>query len=120
MNCFKHQETTAIGFCKACSKGLCLACANDLGHGLACKDKHEQRVKDLEMVISKSITAYSDARKNIYIVPAFYFFMGLVFTGYSYYQSRTLTEAPFIMGLGFIAFGIVLLVRNRKIFSKKS
>lgn len=120
MNCFNHQTVSAIGNCKACAKGLCIDCATDLGHGLACKGLHEERVNDLEMIISKNATAFKDASKNIYIMPVFYLFMGLVFCGYSIYNGGSITEFSFVMGAGFIVFGTILLVRNRKIFSDKT
>ena len=72
------------------------------------------------MIISKNATAFKDASKNIYIIPAFYIFMGLVFGGYSIYNGRGFTELSFVMGVGFIFFGVLLLVRNRKIFSKNA
>lgn len=120
MNCFNHQTAPAIGSCKACNRGLCSDCATDLGHGLACKHVHEDRVKDLEMIISKSATAYKDASKNIYIVPVFYLFMGLVFAGYSLFEGNGFTDFSFVLGLGFILFGVILFIRNRKIFSKET
>ncbi len=120
MNCFNHPETPAIGTCKACSRGLCTECAVDLEHGIACKNSHEERVQELEMIISKNVTAYTDAPKNIYILPAFYFFMGLVFLGYSLIKGRGVTDLLFIIGTGFIVFGIVFLIRNRKIFAKNA
>ena len=118
MNCFNHVDVAAIGACKACSRGLCLKCATDLGHGIACKGIHEDRVEDLELIISKNATAFKDASKNLYILPAFYLFMGLIFSGYSLYRHGSFTEFSFVLGLGFIFFGLIFLVRNRKIFSK--
>jgi hypothetical protein len=120
MNCFNHPDAPAIGTCKACSRGLCLDCSSDLGHGLACKNSHENRVIDLEMIISKNVKAYADASKNIYLLPAFFLFMGLLFSGYSLYRDRGFTDLSFIMGLGFVFFGIVFFLRNRKIFSNNA
>ena len=116
MNCFNHPETPAIGICKACSKGLCLACATDLGYGIACKAKHEQRVDDLEMILSKNIQAFSDASKNQFIIPALFLFMGFVFAGFGLYKGEGLISIPVVIGGGFIFFGLLLLIRNRKIF----
>jgi len=41
MNCFYHPNQEAIGTCKSCGKGLCAACATDLGKGLACRNRCE-------------------------------------------------------------------------------
>ncbi len=117
MNCYNHPEITAVGNCKACSKGVCSDCATDLGHGLACKGKHEQRVEDLEMIISKNVKAFADASKNQFLLPAFFFFMGLVFVGFALYQGEGFASFPVVMGFGFLLFGLIFLIRNRKIFS---
>ncbi|MDH5180304.1 MAG: hypothetical protein OEZ39_13425 [Gammaproteobacteria bacterium] len=119
MNCFNHPDKPAIGTCKACSKGLCMECATDLGHGLACKGIHETEVNNLNMIVSKSAEIYSAAPKNTMIAPFFYLFMGLVFAGFGYFSMGGVTDLPFVMGIGFIVFGIVVFVRNRAIFGVK-
>lgn len=55
MRCFNHPETEAIGTCKACNKGLCLECAADLGHGLACKSAHVEAVEDLNTLVARNV-----------------------------------------------------------------
>jgi hypothetical protein len=42
MNCFNHPDVPAVGICKACQKGLCMECAIDLGHGIACRNHREE------------------------------------------------------------------------------
>lgn len=44
MKCFHHPGLEAVGICKVCGKGLCIGCAADLGHALACKGEHEAAV----------------------------------------------------------------------------
>ena len=41
MNCFNHQDTSAVGLCKTCNKGVCSDCANSMETGIYCKDEHE-------------------------------------------------------------------------------
>ena len=118
MNCFNHQDVSAIGLCKSCNKGLCSECAIDLEHGLACKDKHEEQVKALDMIISKSTKIYSSASQNTLIAPIFYLFMGLVFAGFGYFSRGGVTGLPFVLGIGFIVFGVVIFIKNKQIFSK--
>ena len=118
MNCFYHNQQQAIGLCKACSRGLCSDCATDLDHGLACKNKHEQRVNELETIISMSAKAHADAPKNLLLLPAFFIFMGSVFAGFALYQGEKIGSFPTVMGLGFIFFGLLFFVRNRKIYSR--
>ena len=116
MNCFNHPGSPAIGTCKACSRGLCTECAVDLEHGLACKNKHEAMVESYNTIITKNAQVYSAAPKNVLIAPLFYLFMGIVFAGFGLTTRRGVTDLPFILGVGFIVFAIVVFVRNRAIF----
>lgn len=120
MNCFNHSDKSAIGSCKFCSKGLCLDCATDLGHGLACKNKHETQVENINMLISKNTQVYASAPKNALIAPIFYLFMGLVFAGFGYFSKGGMTDLPFVLGIGFIAFGVVVFIRNKKLYGKSA
>lgn len=45
MKCYYHPQVDAVGICKYCNKGLCLASAIDVGGGLACIGSCEERVK---------------------------------------------------------------------------
>ncbi len=117
MNCFNHTDTAAIGTCKACNKGLCTDCATDLGHGIACKNQHEQRVQDLEMIISGNIRAFSDCSKDkLPLMPLFYFAMGVFFVAYPLYQGGSASDFVVLLGAGFIVFSLLLFVKTRRIY----
>ncbi len=119
MKCFKHIEKEAVGICKHCSKGLCVECAQDLGHGLACKDMHEEQVETLNSLIEQNAKVYDSAPTNIMIAPVFYAFLGIVFTWFGFTSRGGITSFTAIMGIGFIVFAIIVYVRNRKLFSKE-
>jgi hypothetical protein len=85
---------------------------------LACKNKHESEVENLNMIISKNTRVYSSAPKNALIAPIFYIFMGIVFAGFGFFSKGGVTDLPFVLGLGFIVFGVVFFIRNRKVFGK--
>jgi len=36
VNCFRHQDRTAIATCRNCGKAACSECCDDTGHGVAC------------------------------------------------------------------------------------
>lgn len=116
MNCFNHPASSAIGTCKACSRGLCAECAVDLEHGLACKNKHEAMVETYNMIISKNAQVYSAAPKNLLVMPLFYLFMGVLFAAFGASTRRGMTDLTFILGVGFIVFAGVLFIRNRATF----
>lgn len=54
MKCFHHPSDDAVGLCKACGKGVCRACAVDLGEGLACANSCEVAARELIMQIRVS------------------------------------------------------------------
>ena len=118
MNCFNHQSTSSVGVCRICGKGLCHECLTDLGHGIACKDSHEELAESYHHIIEKNAKVYKDANKNIMIGPLFMGFMGIVFLWSGIISRQGLPNLAFIMGIGFIIFGIVIYIRNRAIFKK--
>jgi len=120
MNCFYHPDKPAIGVCKSCSKGLCQDCVTDLGHGLACKNKHEAEVNNLNMIITKNYKVFSSAHKNTLLAPLFYIFVGSVFSVYGYISRGGVTGLSFVLGTGFVVFGVIVFVRNRALFGKNA
>ena len=75
MQCFNHSDRNAVGLCKVCSKGLCHDCVTDLGHGLACKDKHEAEAEGINMIITKNAKMYKSTGWNMLLGPSLYLFM---------------------------------------------
>jgi hypothetical protein len=97
-------------------QGAVLGCAVDLGFGLSCRGAHEKRVTEVEELISRNASVQRVAGRAKYAAPAFYLFMGAVFTGYGLLSSR---EMKFILllGVGFLVFGVYILVANRRAFA---
>jgi hypothetical protein len=114
MRCFNHGDVEAVGTCKACAKGLCHECATDLGHGLSCKGEHEAVVQAYKDILDRNARAAAAARKNIAIAPIFYIFMGAVFVVYGISSHEGVGSLTFVLGCGFLAFGVVVFVRARK------
>jgi len=120
MNCFTHQDRAAVGSCKACFKGLCVACAADLGHGLACKGLHEVRVGDIENIVSRHVLALKHGHKSSLIAPALYFFMGALFLTIGLFRSYSIEWFPVSMGGGFMVFGVITFFNNRAFWRKRA
>lgn len=106
-----HSST--VGLCKHCSKGLCKDCLTDLGHGLSCKDSHETQVDLLNLLIERNAKDSSAAPRNIWIMPTFYLFMGIIFIGLGIIKDKSLISFPILMGSGFAFFGIVMYFRYK-------
>lgn len=64
MKCYFHPEIDAVAICKSCSKGICSGCAVDVGNGMACKNKCENRVKSLNALVERSEASYSTANQS--------------------------------------------------------
>ncbi|MCK5492994.1 MAG: hypothetical protein KAJ14_07785 [Candidatus Omnitrophica bacterium] len=119
MNCFYHPDKVAIGICKCCNKGLCQKCAVDLGKGLACKNKHETQVSEIDMIIEKNSKIIKAAPKNSLIAPIFYLFMGIIFVIFGYMSRDGFLSMAFLMGIGFIGFSITIFIRVKDLFNNK-
>jgi Flp pilus assembly protein TadB len=79
MRCFYHRDVDAVATCKSCGRGLCPDCANDVGNGLACRDRCEAEVRSLNRVIERNKTAYEKTSGAYVRTAAFYGVVGLVF-----------------------------------------
>ena len=88
MKCFVHSDAVACGMCKSCHKGLCAECAFDSGEGLACKDSCEEKVDELNEMVSRSKKIYSIGTKPPLLSTAtlMYLMFGILFIGYGAYR----------------------------------
>lgn len=119
MHCFNHSNQESVGICKSCQRGLCHECATDLGHGLACKGKHEEEVTTLQTIVNQSAKIYAVTPKTRNAAPLFYAFMGVVFAGFGLFNGNGVTDVSVVMGSGFIAFAIYIYVYNKKAYASK-
>jgi hypothetical protein len=81
MRCYYHQEVEAVGICKSCSRGLCADCAVEVGEGLACRDRCEQGVAELNALLKRGSASHQIAR-GVYLRSAIlYMIVGVVCFG---------------------------------------
>ena len=82
MRCYYHPNADAVGSCKNCSRGLCMACATDVGNGLACPARCEGEVRALNDVIQRNKTSYKKTQSAYTRTALFYAGLGgLCLTG---------------------------------------
>ena len=55
MVCYYHPDRAAHGTCKHCGRGLCSECAALVDDTLACKDRHEEQVRGLNLITRRGI-----------------------------------------------------------------
>jgi hypothetical protein len=82
MNCFNHPDVPAVGICKACQKGLCMECAIDLGHGIACKN-HREDVEMLNTIQADSKRAIQNTEVLYRVITVFILGIAVVLGGFS-------------------------------------
>lgn len=126
MRCFNHSDEDARGVCKSCQRALCASCMAEVGKSVACLGRCEEDVRNLDEMVAynlgmirsvdmQKLTAESNAalqwsRSVISGVDWFLIVLGAVFLAYSAYGRSVFLAA---LGLTFIGFGVLGLVRGR-------
>ncbi|HPS01080.1 MAG TPA: hypothetical protein PLA90_06010 [Candidatus Sumerlaeota bacterium] len=111
MNCYNHPDVAAIGICKHCNKGLCTDCASDLGHGLACRNKHEKEVEGIEVIMNHAFHLKATQGKYLSF---FCVLFGLIFLLYGLYSRTHPSDLLALIGTGFLVYSIVLILNGLK------
>ena len=112
MKCFAHHQSDAVGICKYCAKGACLACAIDTGSGLACSGACNTHIVWLaERMKSVSVAASMNKQGVGYFLPAFLLVLGIAFAAHAWFFVRPGQNSfGLVMGSLFIIFGLTLSV----------
>ena len=58
MECFKHENTSAVGICKSCNKAVCRDCAIEIPNGLACSDECAHYISELNEMNERGLKIY--------------------------------------------------------------
>lgn len=124
MRCFDHRDSEAVGLCKSCGKGVCSACALDLGKGLACKGRCEEDVRALIGLIDRNIKLSPTTSRLIEASGSartagalFLLVCGAVFLVFGLLSHRRFDFAA-ILGACFIAYGAFAVWWSRKVAAK--
>ena len=106
MNCYYHPDRPAIGICKHCQRGLCAEDAALVEDSLACKGRHENEVHETNQWMRRNILQAKRVGSVYNRNAIFYFLVGVLFTGYGFYQVRWTG----LQGLFLLIVGLFLLV----------
>ncbi len=105
MNCFYHAEKSAIGICKYCNRGLCSECATVIDDVIACKNRHESEVHQLEQLTARNLFQSKRVGSNYMKSATFYGLVGFAFVGFGAWQFNWLG----LQAALFIVLGLFLL-----------
>ncbi|HEY5903007.1 MAG TPA: hypothetical protein VIU39_10670 [Anaerolineales bacterium] len=101
MKCCYHPDRDSVGLCKYCQRGLCEECAALVDDVLACRDRHEQQVRNLEQLTARSLVQSRRAASAYVRNAVFYGLVGLLFAAFGALQLRFLgMQALFFMLIG--------------------
>ena len=101
MNCYYHPEKPAIGLCKYCQRGLCTECAAIVDDVVACKNRHEDDVRQLGQLAARNLFQSKRVSSTYMRNVIFYGLVGVLFAGFGLMQYRFLgLQAVFFMMIG--------------------
>ncbi|SRR5258708_4708200 len=123
MKCFYHPDRDAVAICKNCNRGLCQEDAVVVGDGIACKDKCEDKVRQLNALLDRNIATVQRAGTTYSLNSLLYVIMGIVFIGmgllFTEYLHSSLMSLLMVVGGGFFAcYGAYILFLRSRVIRK--
>ena len=118
MNCFNHPSVPAVGICKACQKGLCMECAVDLVHGIACKNHREdvELINDIQLYSKRAIQNTGGLYRQVSMA---FLFIGIVMVLGGLSMGSYGSILVFV-GIGVFAFSAIYLGFGNRFVKNKS
>ena len=105
MVCYYHPARPAVGLCKYCQRGLCTECAASAGDSLACRNLHEEQVREMEALLQKNILQSKRVGSDYLRNTIFYGIVGVLFTGFGVSQLKWLG----LQAVVYLMIGLALL-----------
>lgn len=103
--CYYHPERPTLGICKHCGRGLCTDCAAVTDDALACKNRHEEQVRGMNLITERGILQARRFGAGYLRNAIFYGLVGILFAGFGGLQYRFLG----LQAIFFIMIGLFLL-----------
>ncbi len=111
MKCFYHPETDAVAVCKNCQKGLCVDCAFDVGDGIACKNRCEEKVIVVNSLVARNVAAHQRAPRGYLVVVLMFGMLGILLLSIGLVNLSQITRynlepnvSNYVMAIGGIIF----------------
>ncbi len=101
MMCYYHPDRPATGICLHCGRGLCTECAAVVDDALACKGRHEEQVRGLNLINERGILQARRLGSGYIRNAVFYGLVGVLFIAFGWIQARFLgLQAVFLLLIG--------------------
>lgn len=105
MQCFYHPDQPALGICKYCNRGICAECISEVEDSLACKNRHEEKVRVIDQLVERNLLQAGRVGSVYRRNAIFYFLSGALFSGFGLYQIKWAG----LSGLFLLFIGLFLL-----------
>jgi len=119
MKCLNHPERDAVAICLACGKGVCRKCVHVSEAGIACQQSCVKTLSEKNELYARQ-AAHLKNIKRINLLGSFFSIgMGLLFLYFASQGFGLVYDFVFLLGCGFLVYGIVAQIVNVVIFFKK-
>lgn len=118
MECFAHPNAAAIAVCKHCGKGVCRACATDIGVAVVCSEACAKEAPEYDEMMQRSKKVYGIGLKTKAIPSGIIVWgtAGVGFFAFGVYNSLTPNPVDWLslgMGVIFVGFAVFAYVRTK-------
>jgi hypothetical protein len=118
MKCYNHPDKDSIGICLSCGKAVCHDCARESEDGIACQQSCINSLSERKAFYSIQATHLKNLKRMNLLGSFFSIGMGILFMYFSSRGYGLVYDFIFILGVGFIVYGIVAQLVNMIIFFK--
>jgi hypothetical protein len=118
MKCFNHPESEAIAICKACGKAVCKECGLESENGIACQQRCANTLSTQNELYAIQAAHFKNIKRMNIMGSLFSIIMGILFIYFSSQGFGLVYDFIFLLGAGFIVYGIVAQVVNLLIWMK--
>jgi len=118
MKCFNHLEREAVAICKACGKAVCRECGLETENGIACQQSCAKTLSKKNKLHAKQAAHLKNIKRMNFLGSFFSIGVGILFIYFSSQGFGLVYDFVFLLGAGFIVYGIVAQLVNMVIFFK--
>ena len=118
MKCFTHQEIEAVAVCKACGKAVCNECAIESENGISCQQSCSNVLLYKNELYAKQVDHLKNIKRMNLLGSFFSIGVSILFIYFSSQGFGLVYDFVFLLGAGFMVYGIVALLVNMIIFFK--
>jgi hypothetical protein len=105
MHCYYHPVTDAVAICRSCGRGVCTACAAEVGKATACRGRCEADVAAITRMLTRNAAAFEHAAETFHRVAMLTALIAAIFFAFGYVM-----RARGVAWMFYMATGIMLLV----------